>query len=85
MAVINGYLLTEKETKACEELIKKMRENKAFDIDFQGWITVKAKNADEAKNIFWDWVDYIAEKTLYDWDNTIILRSEFEFEGIEEV
>lgn len=52
MAEIKGYLLTEEEEKACANLVKKMREKRIYTINFLGCVKIKAKNSEEAKNIF---------------------------------
>lgn len=84
MAEINGYLLTKEEEKACEDLVKKMRERKVFEIDFTGCVRVKAKNYEEANEIFWNWVNDIQDNTLIDWSGTIVQSPYFENDGVEE-
>ena len=83
MAEINGYLLTEKEEKACVDLVKKMREETVFTIDFSGYIRIKAKTSEEAYNIFWEWVGDLQDKTLADW-NRVVALPYFEYDGVEE-
>lgn len=83
MAEINGYLLTEKEEKACVDLIKKMRKEKGFTIDFSGHVRIKVKDQEEAKNIFWEWLGDLQDRTLADWHGVVGLPY-FEYDGIEE-
>lgn len=84
MAEINGYLLTEEETKTCVDLVKKLRERKVFAIDFSGYVRIKAKTYEEAKEIFWNWVGDLQDKSLVDWSGTVTQSPYFENEGIEE-
>ena len=84
MAEINGYLLTEEETRACVDLVKKLRERKTFAIDFFGYVHVKAKTREEANDIFWEWVGDLQDKSLADWSGTITQPPYFECEGVEE-
>lgn len=83
MAEINGYLLTKEEEKACVDLVKKMRKETGFTIDFSGYVRIKAKDQEEAKNIFWEWLGDLQDKTLTDWDRVVGLPY-FEYDGIEE-
>lgn len=83
MSEIKGYLLTEEEEKACAALVKKMRGETAFTIDFSGYIRIKAKTREEAYNIFWEWVGDLQDKTLADWDKVATLPY-FEYDGVEE-
>ena len=84
MAEINGYLLTDEEEQACEELIKKMRKKRLFSVDFTGSIRIRAKSQDEATEIFWNWVGDIQDRTLGDWSRLIILSPDFDYNVIEE-
>ena len=84
MTEINGYLLTKEEEKACEDLIKKMREKRVFAIDFTGCIRVNAKNREEANEIFWNWVNDVQDNTLTNWSGTIVESPYFEKDGVEE-
>ena len=84
MAEINGYLLTEEETKACTDLVKKLRERKTFAIDFSGCVRVKAKTSEEASDIFWNWVGDLQDKSLADWYGVVTQSPYFENEGVEE-
>ncbi len=84
MTEINGYLLTEEEEKACATLIKKLRERKTFAIDFSGCVRVKAKNHDEANEIFWNWVGDLQDKSFVDWSGVVTQSPYFENEGVEE-
>lgn len=54
-----------------------------YAVNFEGWITVEAKNRDEAQNIFWEWVGDIQDNILADWYKTI-QDSTFQFDGVEE-
>ena len=71
MAELNGYVLTKEEEKACAELVKKMRTKKNFICSFSASIEIKAKNAQEAKDIFWRWQEDVANYTLSEWDNVV--------------
>lgn len=84
MTEIKGYLLTEEEEKACANLVKKMREKKVFAVDFLGCVRIKAKTDEEAKNIFWNWVGDLQDKSLTDWSGTVTQSPYFEYDGIEE-
>ena len=84
MSEINGYLLTEDEEKACADLVKRMRERRLFIIDFSGCVKVKAKSRDEAKDIFWNLVGDLQDKTLADWSGVVTQTPYFEYEGAEE-
>ena len=84
MAEIKGYLLTEEEEKACANLVKKMREKKVYAIDFLGCVQIKAKNEEEAKNIFWNWVGDLQDKSLSDWFEIVTQTPYFEYDGIEQ-
>ena len=84
MAEIKGYLLTAEEERACVDLVRKLRERKTFAIDFSGCIRVKAKNKDEASDIFWEWVGDLVDKSLVDWSGTVTESPYFEKEGAEE-
>lgn len=53
-------------------------------VDFEGWITVEAKNRDEAQEIFWNWVGDMQDNTLTDWRKTISMCPTFECDGVEE-
>lgn len=84
MAEINGYLLTEEEAKACEDLIKKMRERKEFEINFVGRITVKANSPMEAYEIFGNWASDIQDNSLIEWNGTLTRTPYFEERGIHQ-
>ena len=84
MAEIKGYLLTEEEEKACANLVKKMREKKVYAIDFLGCVRIKAKNEEEAKNIFWNWVGDLQDKSLSDWFEIVTQTPYFEYDGIKQ-
>jgi hypothetical protein len=84
MAEIKGYLLTKEEEKACVNLVKKMREKKVFAIDFSGCVRVKAKNREEANDIFWEWVGDLQDKSLADWTGIVTQSPYFDNDGIEE-
>lgn len=84
MAEINGYLLTEEETKACVDLVKKLRKEKTFAINFSGCVQVKAKTSEEARDIFWNWVGDLQDKSLADWSGIVTQSPYFENEGVEE-
>ena len=83
MSEIKGYLLTEEEEKACIDLVKKLRKEIGFTIDFSGYVRIKVKDQEEAKNIFWEWLGDLQDKTLTDWDRVVGLPY-FEYDGIEE-
>lgn len=84
MAEINGYTLSKEEEKACENLIKQMREKKVFAIDFTGCAKIKAKNYEEAQKFFWNWIGDIQDNTLAEWKNIFPRTPVFEYCGIEE-
>ena len=84
MAEIKGYLLTEEEEKACANLVKKMREKKVYAIDFLGCVRIKAKNEEEAKNIFWNWVGDLQDKSLSDWFKIVTQTPYFKYDGIKQ-
>lgn len=84
MAEISGYLLTKEEEKACVDLVKKLREKKVFTIDFSGYVFIKAKNSEEAQNIFWEWVYDFQNKSIYDWSGVVTQPPYFEYDGAEE-
>ena len=84
MAEIKGYLLTEEEEKACVDLVKKLRERRVYAIDFSGCVRIKAKNRDEASDIFWMWAGDLEDKSLADWSDVVTQAPYFEKEGIEE-
>ena len=63
MAELNGYTLTKEEEKACVELVKKLRKRKTYSLDFTGDILIRAKNKDEAVDIFWNWISEIQDLT----------------------
>ena len=84
MAEIKGYFLTEEEERACINLVKKLREKKVFEIDFSGCVRVKAKNHEEASDIFWEWVGDLEDKSLADWSGTVTQTPYFEYNGAEE-
>lgn len=83
MTEIKGYLLTAEEEKACADLIKKLREEQVFSVDFSGYVRIKAKTREEAQNIFWEWVGSLQDTTLADWDG-VVQCPYFEYDGIEE-
>lgn len=84
MAEIKGYLLTEEEAEACVNLVKKLRERKVFAIDFSGCVRIKAKDLEEASDIFWEWVGDLQDKSLADWPGIVTQSPYFENEGVEE-
>jgi hypothetical protein len=84
MAEINGYLLTEEEEKACVDLVREMRKRKVFEIDFSGWVKVKARTHEQATNIFWEWVKDLRDKSANDWSGVVTPSIYFENEGVEE-
>ena len=53
-------------------------------VDFEGWITVEAKNRDEAQNIFYEWAGDIQDNTLVNWRKKILKYPAFECDGVEE-
>lgn len=84
MTNIKGFFLTEEEKEACVNLVKKMREKKIFAVDFVGCVRVKAKTEEEAKDIFWNWVGDLQDKSLEDWSGTVTESPYFEYDGTEE-
>lgn len=83
MSEIKGYLLTEEEERECLALIKELNKRKVFTIDFSGYVRIKAKNSEEASDIFWRWVGDLQDKTLDDW-STITQSPYFEKDCLEE-
>lgn len=61
-----------------------MREKKVFAIDFSGCVRVKAKNREEANDIFWEWVGDLQDKSLADWTGIVTQSPYFDNDGIEE-
>lgn len=58
-----------------------------FAVDFEGWIEVEAKDAEEAQNIFWNWAGDAQDAALENYKK-IILRTpifECDMEEIEEL
>jgi len=84
MTDINELSLTEEEKEACINLIKEMRKKKTFAVDFLGCVRVKAKTKEEAKEIFWNWVGDLQDKSLADWSETVTESPYFEYDGAEE-
>ena len=84
MTDINELSLTEEEKEACVNLIKEMRKKKTFAVDFLGCVRVKAKTKEEAKEIFWNWVGDLQDKSLADWSETVTESPYFEYDGAEE-
>lgn len=84
MTDINELFLTEEEKEACVNLIKEMRKKKTFAVDFLGCVRVKAKTKEEAKEIFWNWVGDLQDKSLADWSETVTESPYFEYDGAEE-
>ena len=84
MSEIKGYYLTEEEENECVALIQKLRKRKVFAVDFSGCVWVKAKTAEEASNIFWNWAGDMQDKSLVDWSGTVTQSPYFEREGVEE-
>ena len=84
MAEINGYLLTDEEEEACVNLVKKMRKKTIFTINFTGSIKIRAKNLDEATEIFWNWVGNIQDQSLSDWSGMVTQSPYFDYDEIEE-
>ena len=84
MAELNGYLLTKEEENACADLIKKLRERKVFAIDFTGCVRIKAKTPEEARDIFWEWVGDLQDKSFVDWSGVVTQSPYFDCDGVEE-
>ena len=78
MAELNGYTLTKEEEKACLNLIKKMRKQRAYELGFTGDVAFKTKNEDEACELFWEWVESVNELTLEKFGNSIYKSARFE-------
>lgn len=55
-----------------------------YTVDFEGWISVKAKSHEEAQEIFWNWVGDIQDRTHYDNYGVILKTPFFECDGVEE-
>lgn len=84
MVEIKGYLLTKEEEEACVNLVKEMRKKRTFAVDFLGCVRVKARTKEEAKDIFWNWVGDLQDKSLADWSGTVTESPYFEYDGAEE-
>lgn len=56
-----------------------------YAIDFEGWIVVEAKDAEEAQNIFWQWVGDAQDSAFVDYRKVILKSPYFEYDGAEEV
>lgn len=84
MSEIKGYLLTEEEEKACVALVKKLRKERVFAVEFTGCVRIKAKSEEEASNIFWEWTGDLQDKSWADWSGVIKETPFIEKEGVEE-
>ncbi len=84
MADINELFLTEEEKEACANFIKEMRKKRTFTVDFTGYVRIKAKNREEANDIFWEWVGDLQDKSLADWSGIVLESPSFEYDGAEE-
>lgn len=78
MEKITEYILTKEEQKACINLIKEMRKTKDFTFSFNGSVNIRAKNLNEANEIFWNWIEDLQAKSFHDWDGSIIGTPFFE-------
>ena len=56
-----------------------------FAVDFEGWIEVEAKDAEEAQNIFWNWAGDAQDTALGNYKKVILRTPWFECDGTEEV
>jgi len=56
-----------------------------FAVDFEGWIEVEARDAEEAQNIFWSWVSDIQDYTLGNYRKVILRTPRIEYDGSEEI
>lgn len=54
-----------------------------FAVDFEGWIEVEAKDAEEAQNIFWNWAGDAQDSALVDYRKVILRIPRFEYDGAE--
>ena len=83
MSEIKGFLLTDKEEAACVALIREMRKEKVFAVDFTGRVRIKAKTKIEAEEKFWNWVGDMEDNTRTDWSGTITDVPYFDRDCIE--
>lgn len=83
MTEIKGLLLTAKEEEACLALIREMRKEKVFAVDFTGYVRIQAKTKIEAEEKFWNWVGDIQDNTRVDWSGTITDTPHFDRDCIE--
>lgn len=56
-----------------------------FAVDFEGWIEVEAKDAEEAQVIFWNWAGDAQDSALGSYKKIILRTPCFEYDGIERI
>lgn len=56
-----------------------------FAVDFEGWIEVEAKDAEEAQDIFWNWVGDVQDSALEHYKKVILRSPRIEYDGVEEI
>ena len=83
MTEIKGLLLTAKEEEACAALIREMRKEKVFAVDFTGCVRIHAQTKEEAEEKFWNWVGDIQDDTKVDWFGVITDAPYFDRDCIE--
>ena len=84
MSEIKGFLLTTKEEEACLALIRQMRKEKVFAVDFTGCVRIKARTKEEAEDKFWNWVGDIQDNARADWSGTITQSPYFDKDCVEQ-
>lgn len=83
MTEIKGLLLTAKEEEACLALVREMRKEKVFAVDFTGRVRIQARTKIEAEEKFWNWVSDIQDNTRVNWSGTITNTPYFDRDCIE--
>ena len=56
-----------------------------FAVDFEGWIEVEAKDAEEAQDIFWNWVCDVQDYALGHYKKKILRSPRIEYDGVEKI
>ena len=56
-----------------------------YAVDFEGWIEVEAKDADEAKDIFWQQGGDAQDNALGNYKKIILRTPWFECDGVEKI
>ena len=56
-----------------------------FAVDFEGWIEVEAKDAEEAQDIFWNWAGDAQDYAIGHYKKKILRSPRIEYDGVEEI